>query len=85
MSAWEILCQRNQFNGEQIDLNDLALSEQQAQQRITNQEYSSKHKARGNASAQDADIVKGSLVYIKAEGDKTRGRERYLVVDVKDD
>ena len=25
------------------------------------------------------------MVYIKAEGDKTRGRERYLVVDVKDD
>lgn len=84
LSAWEILCQRNQYTGEQLDINDLSLSEQQAQLRVTNQEYSSKHKARGNPSALEADIVKGSLVYIKADGDKTRGRDRYLVVDVGD-
>ena len=82
LSAWEILCQRNQFTGEQLDLNDLVLSEQQAQQRVANQEYSSKHKARGNPPAQEADVVKGSLVYIKSDGDKTRGRDRYMVVEV---
>ena len=84
LSAWEILCQRNQFTGEQIDINDLSLSEQQAQLRVSNQEYSAKHKARGRPPAQEASIVKGSLVYIKSEGDKTRARERYIVVDVND-
>ena len=85
LSAWEILCQRNQFTGEQIDINDLALSEQQAQLRAANQEYSSKHKSHGKPPAQEANISKGSLVYIKSEGDKTRARDRYLVVDVKED
>ena len=85
LSAWEILCQRNQFTGEQIDINDLTLSEQQAQLRASNQAYSSKHKARGNPQAQEASIVKGSLVYIKSDGDKTRGRDRYLVVEVNGD
>ena len=85
LSAWEILCQRNQFTGEQIDINDLALSEQQAQLRAANQEYSSKHKSHGNPPAQEAKISTGSLVYIKSEGDKTRARNRYLVVDVKED
>jgi hypothetical protein len=33
LSAWEILCQRDQYTGEQLDINDLALSEQQAQLR----------------------------------------------------
>ena len=85
LSAWEILCQRNQFTGEQIDINDLALSEQQAQLRAANQEYSSKHKSHGKPPAQEANISTGSLVYIKSEGDKTRARDRYLVVDVKED
>ena len=85
LSAWEILCQRNQYTGEQIDVNDLVLSEQQAQLRVANQQYSSKHKARGNPPAQEANIVKGSLVYIKSDGNKTRGRDRFIVVEVNGD
>ena len=85
LSAWEILCQRNQYTGEQIDVNDLVLSEQQGQLRVANQQYSSKHKARGNPPAQEANIVKGSLVYIKSDGNKTRGRDRFIVVEVNGD
>ena len=84
LSAWEILCQRNQYTGEQIDINDLNLSEQQAQLRIANQEYSSKHKSGGNPPAKEANVTVGSLVYIKSEGDKTRARDRYLVVSVNE-
>ena len=84
LSAWEILVQRNQFTGEQIDVNDLKLSEQQAQFRAANQEYSARFKSRGKPSACEANITKGSLVYIKSEGDKTRGRERYIVTEVDD-
>ena len=80
--AWEILNQRNQYTGEQIDINVLALSEQQSQLRIANQESSAKHKARGNPPAQEACVREGSLVYIKSEGDKNCARDRYLVVGV---
>ena len=82
LSAWEILNQRDQYTGEQIDIADLSLSEQQADQRATNQEISSRHKAQGKPPAQEALVTKGSLVYIKADGDKTRARNRYLVTDV---
>ena len=82
LSAWEILCQRDQYTGEQLEINDLALSEQQAQHRATNQESSAKHKARGRPPAQEAQVTVGSLVYIKSEGDKTQGRCRYIVVEM---
>ena len=85
LSSWEILCQRDQFSGEQIEINDLTLSEQQAQLRAANQEYSARHKARGNPTAREADITVGSLVFIKSEGDKNHGRDRYLVVEVDDE
>ena len=85
LSSWEILCQRDQFSGEQIEINDLQLSEQQAQLRAANQKASAKHKARGNPSAREADVIIGSLVYIKSDGDKNQGRDRYLVVEVGDE
>ena len=82
LSAWEILNQRDQFTGEQIDIDDLSLSEKQSEQRATNQEISAKHKAQGKPPASEASVTKGTLVYIKSEGDKTRARDRYLVVGV---
>ena len=84
LSAWEILCQRNQFTGEQIEVDDLQLSERQAQLRIANQESSAKFKSRGKPTAKEANVIQGSLVYIKCEGDKTRGRQRYIVTEVSD-
>ena len=85
LSAWEILNQRNQYTGEQIDINDLKLSEQQSQLRIANQAASAKHKARGGPAAKNAVVEKGSLVYIKSEREKHQARDRYLVTDVNND
>ncbi len=85
LSAWEILNQRNQFTGEQFDINDLKLSEEQNQIRAANQLYSAKHKAGGKGVARSASVAKGSLIYIKSEGDKHTVRSRYIVVDVFDD
>ena len=62
LSAWEILNQRNQYTGDQLDINDLELSEQQAQLRIANQASSARHKANGRPPAKEAMIQKGSLV-----------------------
>jgi hypothetical protein len=85
LSAWEILCQRDQFTGEQIDVSDLTLSEQQAQHRAANQYASAKNKARGNPCAEKAVVQIGSLVYVKSEGDKNTVRNRYIVVEMGDE
>ena len=85
LSSWEILNQRNQYTGEQIEINDLKLSEQQSQLKAANQAASAKHKARGHAPAENALVQEGSLVYIKSERDKHRARDRYLVTKVDND
>ena len=85
LSAWEIMYQRNQYSGEQIEVNDLQLAEEQMHLRVSNQQYSAKCKAQGKPPAVDADIRTGSIVYIKGEGDKTKSRERYIVVNVVGD
>lgn len=85
LSAWEVMYQRNQFNGEQIDISFLQIAECQSDMRATNQQHSAKFKSRGNPPAQAADVQCGSLVYIKGDGDKTKSRERYLVTQIKGD
>ena len=45
LSAWEVLYQRNQFDGEPIDITDLRLAEHQSQLRSANQQYSAKCKS----------------------------------------
>ena len=82
LTAWEILYQRDHDTGVQLDIDDKSLADQQMNTRIANQIASAKHKAAGGKVAQPANIVPGSLVFIKNEGDKTRGRDRYIVVSV---
>ena len=85
LSAWEIINQRNQYTGEQINIDDLKLSEEQSQLRIANQAASAKHKAQGRPPAEKALVQKGSLVYIKSEKDKHKARDRFIVTDVTED
>ena len=82
LSAWEVMYQRNQFSGEQIDIKDLQIAENQQNVRVANQQYSAKSKSHGNPSAQPAEVRNGSLVYIKDDGDKTKSRERYMVTKI---
>ena len=85
LSAWEVMYQRNQFNGEQISVSDLKIAECQSDMRVANQEYSAKSKSRGNPPAQAADICCGSLVYLKDDGNKNKSRERYIVTKILGD
>ena len=64
----------------QLDLNDDELAKAQVDRRLSDQ--GARHKAGVSNTAKAADIYPGSLVFIKEDGDKTRGRERYLVVKV---
>ena len=85
LSAWEILNQRNQYTGEQLNIDDLQLSERQLEIRVANQAATAKHKARGRPAAENAVVQSGSLVYIKADKDKHKARERFLVTAVDSD
>ena len=83
LTAWEILHQRDHETGNQLEIDDEKLMRLQENTRITNQHASAKHKAHGGSVAQAADVVPGSLVYIKSDLSKNRGRECYMVVDVQ--
>ncbi len=80
LSSWEVVTQRDAETGVALDLNDELLSEMQKDSRVYNQIASAKNKAKGGALAMPADVSVGSLVYIKDDKSKLRGRERYMVV-----
>ena len=82
LTSWEILYQRDHNTGAQLDIDDETLANIQQNTRIANQISSAKHKSVGGKVAQPANVVPGSLVYIKKDGDKTRGRDRYIMVSV---
>ncbi len=80
LSSWEVVTQRDATTGVALDLNDELLSQMQKDTRVDNQISSAQHKASGGPLAVPADISVGSLVYIKDDKSKLRGRERYIVV-----
>ena len=83
MSAFEIWTQRDQVTGEQLPLDDRALITNQKNARLHNHPYSEKCKASPGATNDYVPKV-GDLVYLRSEGDKTRSRDKYMVVDTHD-
>ena len=81
LSSWEVVSQRDADTGVGLDINDEVLSQMQKTTRVENQIASAKNKSNGGALAKPADISVGSLVYIKDDKSKLRGRERYIVVE----
>ena len=80
LSSWEVVTQRDAATGAALDLNDELLSQMQKDSRVENQIASAQHKAGGGPLAAPANISVGSLVFIKDDKSKLRGRERYIVV-----
>ena len=74
---------RDQNTGEQLRVQDADLSIEQGTIRDKNHPHSSRSKARGGPAAQNADITRGDLVFIKSEGDKNKSRDIYLVMDIQ--
>lgn len=85
LSAWEIFHQRDQFSGKAIYTPDEVICETKTNSRKANHASSAKHKARGGHLASIADVKVGSLVYIKSERDKTKPRDRYIIVSIEGD
>ena len=85
LSAQEMLFCRDQSNGQQLTVDDGALSYQQRCTREENHPHSSKSKANSAPPAVKANITKGDLVFIKSEGDKNKPRELYIVTDFRNE
>ena len=82
LSSRELWTQHNQFTNEQIPMNDLhhILAKHQARQ--TNHQFSEKAKGGLRPSTPAIPFRVGDLVYVKSDRDKSRARDRYVVVSI---
>ena len=82
LSSRELWTQRNQFSNEQIPINDLQhiLAKQKARQ--TNHPFSEAAKGGSRPQAPVPPLQVGDLVYVKSDRDKSRARDRYLIVSI---
>lgn len=85
LSAREIWTQRDQITGEQLPLEDRQIILAQHHSRIQNHSSSASSKAKGLSHATPSMFNIGDLVYLKCDGDKTRAREKYMVVGLDND
>jgi hypothetical protein len=80
LSAREMLSQRDQFTNQQIPVTDRDLIVEQHKLRVSNHAHSEVSKApRGSLPAEESVDV-GDIVYVYSDRNKSRGRNRYLVV-----
>jgi hypothetical protein len=75
--------QRDQFSNEQIPLQEQDIIMKQNEQRRSNHAHSEKSKAPVVEFRTPERITVGDLVYLYSDRNKTRARDRYLVVEVK--
>ena len=82
LAAREIWTQRDQFNGEQLPINDRDIISSKYLSRVSNHPSSERSKCPPLRLAQRTKVKPGDLVYILSDRDKTRSRNRYLVSSV---
>jgi hypothetical protein len=82
LSAKEILTQRDHITGEQLNLIDADLSEQQHELRSSNHTTSAHSKAPRGKAASMLHVSPGNLVYLKCDGTKHTVRDRYIVMSL---
>ena len=82
LSAREMWTQRDQFTNHQIPLQDQVIILRQHEQRLANHPHNEKSKAPAAKRRLAGDISVGDLVYLYSDRNKTRARDRYLVVAV---
>ena len=80
LSSRELWTQRNQFSNEQIPVNDLQHIVAKHQARQTNHPFS--EAAKGGCRPHTPPLQVGDLVYVKSDRDKSRARDRYIIVSI---
>ena len=83
-SAKEILFSRDRLSGDNINLNNEEIASKMAECRKKDNDAKLKTQQKSRKSSQEAGAQPGSVVFLKEEGDKTKGRDLYLVVEVDD-
>ena len=81
LSAKEIILQREQLTGQQLNFKDKSLCKQQNESRKQNHRPSAASKSRSGVCTESS-IKIGDLVYVKSELSKFKARERYIVVAI---
>ena len=77
-SAKELWMRRNQYTGDNLDVDDVELSDDQHSRRVND------NKSKQKLPVKDQeDFIKGEIVFIISDKDKTKKREPYLVTEVK--
>ena len=83
LSAREMWTQRDQFSNKQLPLADDHLIARQHEQRLSNHPHSERSKAPLQQRRPTPLIDVGDLVYLHSDRNKSRSRDRYLVVAVE--
>ena len=82
LSSLELWTQRNQFTHEQLPLSDYQLILDRHEHRSTNHAYSEKSKNPRGLIANTPPLQVGDIVYLFSDKDKSRARDRYVVVSI---
>ena len=82
LSSRELWTQRSQFTHEQLPILDRNIILEQNKNRSGNHGSSSMSKHKSGKSVATPSINVGDLVYLNTDKDKSRARDRYLVVSV---
>ena len=84
LSAYECWTHRDQNSNTQLPIDDTDIIRTQHQQRLKNHPFSelSKCPTESRAYTPSHKIAVGDLVYLRTERDKTKARNRYLVVSI---
>ena len=82
---WEVWTQRDQVTGDQLPVDDRQLIVSKIRSRVGNHAASAKVKAPGSAPPPVPLLEVGDLVYLRGDRNKTKARDRYMVVGVAQD
>ena len=82
LSSRELWTQRNQFSNEQIPLSDFQHIMEKHRDRQTNHPFSEQAKGGRSPSPSTTILQVGNLVYVKADRDKSRALDRYIIVSI---
>ena len=82
LSSLELWTQRNQFTHEQLPLSDYQVILDRHKHCSTNHAYSEKSKNPRGLIANTPPLQVGDIVYLFSDKDKSRARDRYVVVSI---
>ena len=85
LSSREMWVKRDTFTGKQLPIDDVKILNQKYESRLKSHKSSEKFQSRGKTSAVYPEIEVGDLVYLNSDRSKLKPRDKYIVVQPKED